>query len=282
MSKLAQLILCSLLLFASCEATFAQASWLDYSSRAGIALQAGNLDLAMKCLQQALPEAGKLDSVSPTNKADIERLLQNTDAWWHASEAKDAKEMVNLTSEKGLGQEQHTKKTKADLIENQKQLEISLRFMRDKIPLLRAAAALRKKLYGPQDTIAKDYEMAFAQPSAERIFIGCFALPIGQVSELSGGGYAWMGSDVWIRFRSSQPPLLFRKDYKVSDERPNLKELIEKFRKLCPKDTQGLSDASALEVVQGTIDGVPKHKAGWTLLSNKKQGVYWFRSWSSE
>ena len=173
------------------------------------------------------------------------------------------------------------------------------------LELLKLAAAVRKTIYGSEDTVALTYDKAvsgdeallkrfaalypmFEQndrrkamrlgvtPNAKDTVATAFSTPIAQISELKGGGLASSDYyDAWVRFKSSAQVEL-REQNGFSKVAPA--EAVKAFLSLCPQDSTALCETANLICLQVKCFRTDLPNGQW-LLSNKKRRLYWYRTW---
>jgi len=112
-----------------------------------------------------------------------------------------------------------------------------------------------------------------AQP--RNVFRANFEGPAARARELRGGGTAWQGHDVWIRFRGADiDPRGF-----AAFEPFDCREAQQVFRTILEEDHAFLDDSASLECWR-SADRSKGYSNGKWLVRNRAGDVTFFRSWS--
>ena len=109
----------------------------------------------------------------------------------------------------------------------------------------------------------------------EDIFQEFFDSPLSEVQELQGAGGAFLGYDLWVRFRSSQPPVLKKSEtYGKGGAEP----AIAWFARGFPEDRRVLEDHAQLTFLERRSSGSDASSGAW-FLSCPSTGLFFFRAW---
>jgi hypothetical protein len=282
---------------------------LDFTNREN------SLDSARKFLEKAIPAAEKIARTSLSDKADLEQLCSTFDKWMKAykqsqknqSEKSKSDNKPNQTTINDSQAPYDRNKFRTEMAKQRQDLEHALSDGKKYADLLSGAIKLRTTIYGNNDPITAGYQTELEKqklalagitnlmpllnaktpeemfkkgttPEPKAVFKSFFSSPITEISDLRGGGFEWLDSDDWIRFKSHKPVIL-KPMLTVSQKSPPPREEGKNyFIKLCPQDKKALLDSPALKISYGSFLG---SRDQWILLSNEKLGIYWFRRWGA-
>jgi len=121
---------------------------------------------------------------------------------------------------------------------------------------------------------AIELKKAFDVPP-EETFKAYFRSPASSVTELTGGGMALIGVDVYIRFRSTEKPVLKDEDaFTASD--PG--DVVEWFLRAFPEDAETIKDTENLKFMK-KVERAAGGSGETHLLFNRRANLFFFRSW---
>ncbi len=237
----------------------------------------------------------------PKQKQDLENETKARDARWQAAKAQGkAYDQFNKEEMARNNSPEKRAEYNKNRLENVKRLETNISQTKEHMELLSAAANARKKIYGTADATAGVYEKSLKQdqsmlemynqmhsfstiedpkkamevaltPKPLDIFKNGFTSPATQITGLKGGGYSWLGHDVWVRFKSSSAvQLKYATEYMPIPLPNDRTDLL----KVCPEDRAALMEIANLECKKRSKKSDDRY-----LITNKKRGLYWYRAW---
>jgi len=116
------------------------------------------------------------------------------------------------------------------------------------------------------------------QANPKRVYESDFVSPIDEIKNLSGGGFAWLGHDVYIRFRSDAAVTLRDHDkFKVVP----CDEMASHFYRDVHWGRKILRESEKLRCLEYDGGSVPTPNGKW-LLQNIRSNHYYFRSWNHD
>jgi hypothetical protein len=109
-----------------------------------------------------------------------------------------------------------------------------------------------------------------------KVISNYFDVPIKKVQIIKGGGTAWLGHDVWIKFTSNDN-IILKNQSEYKDQA--VKEANNFFLEQCPEDKDILSDTMNLKCLYFTDEKKTWSNGKYLLYHNGKK-LYYFRSWN--